>query len=83
MKSGAIQRNKRFNQHQLLQTKGLLFENNNICDRMKFTCTYIKAHIVIYEFVHQVLNDTLIQDVPFLFFIQFLLKVVDYRVVNL
>ena len=82
MKSGAIQRNKRFNQHQLLQTKGLLFENNNICDRMNVTCTYIKAHIVIYECVHQVLNDTLIQDVPFLFF-TIILKVVDYRVVNL
>ena len=81
MKSGVIQRNKQSNQHQLLQTKGLIFENNNICDRMKVTCTYIKAHIIIYEFVHQVSNDTLIQDVPFLFFT--ILKVVDYRVVNL
>ena len=66
-KSGAIQRNKRCNQHQLLQTKGLIFENNNICDRMKVTCTYMKAHIVIYEFVHQVSTDTLIQHVHFYF----------------
>ena len=39
MKSGVIQRNKRSNQHQLLQTKGLIFENNSTCDRMKVTCT--------------------------------------------
>ena len=68
MKSGATQRNERCNQHQLLQTKGLTFENYNICDRMKVACTYyIKAHIAINEFVHQVSNDLFIQDVPFLF----------------
>ena len=57
IKSGVIQCNKRSNQHQLLQTKGLIFENNNTCDRMKVTCTYIEAHIIIYEFVHQVPNE--------------------------
>ena len=48
---------------------------------MKVTCTYIEAHIIIYEFVHQVPNDVF-HDVPFLF-VTIILKVVDSRVVDL
>lgn len=51
---------------------------------MKVTCTYIEAHIIIYEFVHQVPNEIFTMSRFYLLqFYKMILKVVDYRVVEL